>query len=366
MIKLSIALFISFNAFAGPSPNINSLVPAMAGQSGKCLTNNGTTVNAWGACAAGGAGVTTVNSLNGAVTVAAGTAMTVTSAASTVTITNNGVTAVNSIKGATTIAAGTAIGVTSSGSTVTIANNGVATVNSISGATILAGASGVSVSSASQTVTVALSAIASNNLLFNVSTGSLAPVATSLSTAIDDAIGSTQGELLYRGSSTWGVLAPGTSGQVLQTGGGSANPQWAAGVTPNIKLANATEPVDVIAAAPASTTALYVANGAVQYYTSNAANNFTLNIAWTSSTSLATAMSTGDAITSVLLVTQSSTAYFTSTVQIDGTATGVTTNWQGGTAPTAGNVNGIDAYSCTTIKTAATPTYQVLCSLTQF
>jgi hypothetical protein len=48
-----------------------------------------------------------------------------------------------------------------------------------------------------------------------------------LSALIDSAIGSTQGDITYRGSSVWGVLSPGTSGQFLQTQGSSANPQWA-------------------------------------------------------------------------------------------------------------------------------------------
>lgn len=42
-----------------------------------------------------------------------------------------------------------------------------------------------------------------------------------------DWIGSTQGQILYRGASAWSVLAPGTAGQVLQTNGASANPSWA-------------------------------------------------------------------------------------------------------------------------------------------
>ena len=35
-----------------------------------------------------------------------------------------------------------------------------------------------------------------------------------------------QGDILYRDSSTWARLPAGTSGQVLQTGGSSANPSW--------------------------------------------------------------------------------------------------------------------------------------------
>lgn len=41
-----------------------------------------------------------------------------------------------------------------------------------------------------------------------------------------DSIGSTQGQILYRGASGWAVLAPGTSGQILQSGGAAANPSW--------------------------------------------------------------------------------------------------------------------------------------------
>jgi len=51
----------------------------------------------------------------------------------------------------------------------------------------------------------------------------------SLSSLIDAATGNAQGDVLYRGASSWAVLPPGTAGQVLTTGGASANPSWAAG-----------------------------------------------------------------------------------------------------------------------------------------
>lgn len=76
-----------------------------------------------------------------------------------------------------------------------------------------------------------LATIASGDLLAN-STGSAAePTATTLTALIDDAIGSTQGNILYRGASGWAVLAPGTSGNFLKTQGASANPIWAAQAT---------------------------------------------------------------------------------------------------------------------------------------
>lgn len=47
-----------------------------------------------------------------------------------------------------------------------------------------------------------------------------------LSTLIDSAIGSAQGDILYRDASVWQVLAPGTSGKYLKTQGAGANPVW--------------------------------------------------------------------------------------------------------------------------------------------
>jgi hypothetical protein len=95
----------------------------------------------------------------------------------------------------------------------------------------------------------------------------------------------------------------------------------------------------------------------VLYYTSNASANWTLNVRGNSGTTLNAALATGDAITVSFLVTNGSTAYNHSALTIDGSAQ--TVRWSGGTAPTAGNASGIDAYSFTIIKTASA-TYTVL------
>ncbi len=71
-----------------------------------------------------------------------------------------------------------------------------------------------------------LSAIANLDVLANISGGSAVPTATTLTSLIDAAIGTTQGDILYRGSATWSVLAPGTTGQLLASQGASANPHW--------------------------------------------------------------------------------------------------------------------------------------------
>jgi len=129
-------------------------------------------------------------------------------------------------------------------------------------------------------------------------------------------------------------------------------------------LLDSAETVNVVGSAPSSTTNLYVQSGSVQYYTSNAANNFTVNLAFSSGTSMNTALATNQATTATLVTTQGSTAYYATAVQVDGTTTGVTTRWIGG-APTAGNASGLDVYRFAVIKTASA-TYTVLASLTQY
>ncbi|QPF87032.1 hypothetical protein IC762_12330 [Bradyrhizobium genosp. L] len=76
-----------------------------------------------------------------------------------------------------------------------------------------------------QTTLGQLPSIGNNTVLANTSGGSGVPAATSVS-AVLDVVGAVQGDVLYRGASSWSVLAPGTNGQVLTTGGASANPSW--------------------------------------------------------------------------------------------------------------------------------------------
>jgi hypothetical protein len=71
-----------------------------------------------------------------------------------------------------------------------------------------------------------LPSIGNNTILSNIAGGSATPLANSLSSFIDSAIASTQGDVLYRNGSVWTALAPGTNGQVLTTGGAAANVSW--------------------------------------------------------------------------------------------------------------------------------------------
>jgi hypothetical protein len=123
------------------------------------------------------------------------------------------------------------------------------------------------------------------------------------------------------------------------------------------------ERINIVASAATGTVALDALTAGTMLYTSNATGDWTLNIRGSSSTSLDSILTTGDSITVVFLATQGSTAYYSTVYQIDGSA--VTPKWQGGTAPTAGNASGIDAYVFNIIKTASA-TFTVLASQTKF
>ena len=98
----------------------------------------------------------------------------------------------------------------------------------------------------------------------------------------------------------------------------------------------------------------------VLYYTTNSSGNFTLNFRGDSSTTLASLMNTGDAITVNFLATNSTAYYQNTAVTVDTSAT-VTVKWSGGTAPSAGNASAIDVYSYTIVKTGASA-FTVLCA----
>lgn len=143
--------------------------------------------------------------------------------------------------------------------------------------------------------------------------------------------------------------------------------QTFAGSTTNLAevLTNAAEVVTVSATAATGTINYDITTQSVLYYTTNASANWTVNLRGNSSNTLTSLLSVGQCVTVAFLVKQGSTAYYNSAVQVDGTTTGVTTVWQGGTAPAGGNINSIDVYTYTVIKTASAA-YTVLASRTQF
>lgn len=101
----------------------------------------------------------------------------------------------------------------------------------------------------------------------------------------------------------------------------------------------------------------------VLYYTTNASGNWVLNVRGDSSTTLNSLLSNNDAITIAFLATQGTTAYYPTSLTIDGTS--VTPKWQAASTPSSGNTNSVDIYSYTIVKTASA-TFSVFASQTRF
>jgi len=139
------------------------------------------------------------------------------------------------------------------------------------------------------------------------------------------------------------------------------SPAITGGTLVNTVIKGLEEDVNVVASAATGTINFDVETASIWYYTSNATANHTLNFRYNSSTSLDSAMATGDAITLVWLNTNGSTAYYPNAITIDGSA--VTPKVPA--AISAGNVSSIDAYSFTIIKTASA-TFTVLETQTKF
>lgn len=72
-----------------------------------------------------------------------------------------------------------------------------------------------------------LAAAADGTIKSNISGSTAAPSDNTISAVLDKLFGTTQGSIIYRGSSSWAALTPGTSGNFLKTQGASANPVWA-------------------------------------------------------------------------------------------------------------------------------------------
>jgi len=233
--------------------------------------------------------------------------------------------------------------------------------------------------------------------LYRTATSAAAPIAGNLAVGELAINYYTTDMALYAKSSTGSVIrlmnnpaglkyptADGTANQIIKTDGAgnlafvtpasgvslSANNTWTGTQTFNgtsailaTVLVNAAETMTISATAATGTINYDVTTQSVLYYTSNASANWTVNFRASSGTSLNTAMTTGQSLTVAFLVTQGSTAYYNSAVQVDGSS--VTPKWQGGTAPAAGNASSVDIYTYTIVKTGSAA-FTIFASQTKF
>jgi hypothetical protein len=155
-----------------------------------------------------------------------------------------------------------------------------------------------------------------------------------------------------------------TGGTINGTTIGATTPSSGAFTSLNASSVTTLGETTTVSAIAATGTINYdIITQSVLYYTTAASANWTVNFRGSGSTSLNTLMAVGETRTVTFLVTQGGTAYYNNAVTVDGSS--VTPKWQGGTAPTGGNVSGIDTYTYSIIKTASA-TFTVLASQTQF
>lgn len=128
----------------------------------------------------------------------------------------------------------------------------------------------------------------------------------------------------------------------------------------NKTFANFVEKINVVSAAPTSSTTINVATASIWYFTSPATVNYGLNF-----TGISSALTVnGQSITVTVMHTNGvSSAFYPTSFAIQGTT--VTPKWQVSAVPEAGDIGSINSYSFTILRTAAN-TYTVFASQTRF
>lgn len=195
-------------------------------------------------------------------------------------------------------------------------------------------------------------------------------------------IGNSTGNTLAKATLTAGTNIAVTNGSGSITVALATNPTFAgtntfsgtnsftgattlAGTSSNLAavINNIAEPITISGSGLSGAINFDLTTQSILYYTGNASANFTINFRASSGTSLNTALSTGQAVTAVVMNTNGTTAYYPTAITVDGAS--VTPKWQGGSTPSSGNTSAIDVYTYTIIKTGSAA-FTVLASQTKF
>ena len=125
-----------------------------------------------------------------------------------------------------TVAAGSNITITTDATTDTLTINS-SVPNGDKGDITVSGSGDVWTIDSGVVSNAKLATMSAGGIKARVSGSGGSPEDATITQVLDLTGGSAQGSILYRDASTWTALAPGDSGQVLQTQGAGANPIWA-------------------------------------------------------------------------------------------------------------------------------------------
>ena len=131
---------------------------------------------------------------------------------------------------------------------------------------------------------------------------------------------------------------------------------------------NSTEKVTTIASGPTGTINYDTNTQSIIYSSVANAANWTINFRASSGETFASKLAVGESATFVHITSNTGTAYYANSPTVDGSATNTTRRWQGGSAPTAGNINSFDVYTYNITKTAtgSPDSYLIFISQTNF
>lgn len=131
-----------------------------------------------------------------------------------------------------------------------------------------------------------------------------------------------------------------------------------------ISIERVKEKVSILGTAVTGAQQFNAKDQAVVFHNANASGNFSINITGDNSTLLNALMTTGQVFTGVFITKYGSTAYYPTTINVDG-STPSEIKWVGGAPSSAGTVNSITAISFSVIKTGDA-TFTVLVTQTAY
>lgn len=130
------------------------------------------------------------------------------------------------------------------------------------------------------------------------------------------------------------------------------------------KIRDVIEQVSIVGSPPSGTVNIDLIGASIIYYTSAANTNWSFNFRGNSSVSANSYLATGQSVTVTVLVTQDSTVgYYPTSCSIDGVT--VTPKWFGGILPSSGEINCVNAFTFTIVKTGSA-SYSLFSSIMKY